>query len=366
MADIAAIQRIRDTKAKYGGDLQKRANVTGIGIGYVRKGGQLTDEIGLLVYVGKKLSITALAEEDKLPQLLDGVRVDVIETIAEAVARTGRFRPALGGSSIGQYPLVTAGTLGCILYRGGKQVILSNNHVLAAENKAALGDAIVQPGRVDGGQPGSDTIATLLDFVPISFKPEETNDVDAAVASPVSSKGVSAFIFEVGTLKGIASVTLGDVVTKSGRTTGLTKGKVVAIDLEIYVGYSAGSARYVNQVEISQLPEYPKMADGGDSGSALVTEEGKLCGLIFAADKATGIAFANRIEPILSRLRLEYRDTGPLPNPEPEPPSPTPNPEPPGPTPSTCKWGRAVAATMNVIFLQKLRGRRGRFTYVNP
>jgi len=31
-----------------------------------------------------------------------------------------------------------------------------------------------------------------------------------------------------------------------------------------------------------------------------------------------------------------------------------------------CKWGNAVAATMNVVMLQSLRGRRGRFMYMNP
>lgn len=56
----------------------------------------------------------------------------------------------------------------------------------------------------------------------------------------------------------------------------------------------------------------------------------------------------------------------PEPSPEPEPtPEPTPTPEPePQPTPSTCKWGKAVAADLNII--QKLRGRQGRFYYMNP
>jgi hypothetical protein len=50
-------------------------------------------------------------------------------------------------------------------------------------------------------------------------------------------------------------------------------------------------------------------------------------------------------------------DDPPIPNPEPVPP--------PTPRPSSCKWGKAVAATMNMVTLQSLRGRRGRFTYMN-
>ena len=41
-------------------------------------------------------------------------------------------------------------------------------------------------------------------------------------------------------------------------------------------------------------------------------------------------------------------------------------PVPPGPTPSPCKWGNGVATVLNTVFLQKARGREGRFFYGNP
>ncbi len=53
--------------------------------------------------------------------------------------------------------------------------------------------------------------------------------------------------------------------------------------------------------------------------------------------------------------------TAPPPQPVPIPPEPVPV-----PTPSPCKWGKAVAATANIIFLQKLRKRKGRFAYIDP
>ena len=58
-----------------------------------------------------------------------------------------RQRPVLIGSSVGQFK-ITAGTLGCFVQAraGGGVCILSNNHVLADENRARKGDAIVQPG----------------------------------------------------------------------------------------------------------------------------------------------------------------------------------------------------------------------------
>ena len=44
---------------------------------------------------------------------------------------------------------------------------------------------------------------------------------------------------------------------------------------------------------------------------------------------------------------------------------PQPAPPEPSPVPSPCRWGNAVAATANAIFLQELRGRKGRFAYMN-
>ena len=43
-------------------------------------------------------------------------------------------------------------------------------------------------------------------------------------------------------------------------------------------------------------------------------------------------------------------------------PEPTPTPE---PTPSKCRWGNTVVKIMNMVCMQELRGRRGRFYYLN-
>lgn len=58
-----------------------------------------------------------------------------------------RQRPLRLGVSVGHIA-VTAGTLGGFVRRHGEATVylLSNNHVLAAANRAAPGDAILQPG----------------------------------------------------------------------------------------------------------------------------------------------------------------------------------------------------------------------------
>src|SRR5439155_1575707 len=89
--------------------------------------------------------------------------------------RTHRMRPAEGGVSIGHYR-ITAGTLGVLARRGGRPVILSNNHVLANGNAGAIGDPILQPGPVDGGRL-QDAVARLTDFVPIHFNERSVGPV---------------------------------------------------------------------------------------------------------------------------------------------------------------------------------------------
>ncbi len=79
------------------------------------------------------------------------VRIRKVGEIKPVLLRTDKWRPAPGGVSIGHFQ-ITAGTLGCSVLKAGQKYILSNNHVLANCNNAALQDPIYQPGPHDGGQ----------------------------------------------------------------------------------------------------------------------------------------------------------------------------------------------------------------------
>ncbi|HMH49116.1 MAG TPA: hypothetical protein VK548_02710, partial [Candidatus Acidoferrum sp.] len=93
-----------------------------------------------------------------------------------------RNRPLRIGGSIGHIR-VTAGTLGCFVRdrTAGATLILSNNHVLADENRAKPGDPIIQPGDLDGGKAPSDRVGTLERFV--RLKRSGANLVDCAVCT---------------------------------------------------------------------------------------------------------------------------------------------------------------------------------------
>lgn len=220
-------------------------NVVGYGYGAKWRDGRPTGEAAVLVFVTLKTPTALLAPADVVPPALDdGTLTDVvavghlvaqqtnrslslIAAVAEALGAEGqavmtradsvgpvapqfgppvlarRMRPCPAGLSIGNVA-ITAGTLGGVVYdflpgattdppAAGAGVpstfyLLSNNHVLAASNAAALGSPIVQPGRSDGGTDPADRIGVLSRFVPLEFSPQvplerQNNVVDCAIAA---------------------------------------------------------------------------------------------------------------------------------------------------------------------------------------
>jgi hypothetical protein len=115
-----------------------------------------------------------------------------------------RQRPLLIGSSTGFLAsgFIMAGTLGCFVRSGSSSAlyILSNNHVLADENRYPKGGHIVQAGTLDGGSPTADRVAKLTRFVRLD--PGQTNFVDCAIA-----KLNAAIQADVRKLKGIGTLT---------------------------------------------------------------------------------------------------------------------------------------------------------------
>ena len=327
-----ALEGVRAARDAYEADLLDRENVVGVAIGRKTVGGRETDEACVVVYVDHKEPERALRRRDRVPKSLDGIRTDVVATglfhalpVLETldVSHTRRMRPAPGGVSIAHVK-VTAGTLGLLAHRAtGEPMILSNNHVLANSNDARPGDAILQPGPYDGGTP-KDAIAKLVDFVPIGFSERElgslgrfleralggllapvglglrrlpsgrTNLVDAAIAAPLSRDLVAPDILEIGPVHGTAPATLGLTVKKSGRTTGLTRGKVTGLDATVEVGYGGKTAVFRSQI-VSDI-----LSRGGDSGSLIVDDANRAVGLLFAGGATTTIL--NPIDTVLAAL----------------------------------------------------------------
>jgi len=312
--------------------LLSRKNVVACGVGFKETEGRMTDEPCVVVSVTKKMPEAQLSPADIVPKKLGEVKTDVVETgvIRALQGHTGRWRPAPGGVSIGHVD-ITAGTLGCLVTREDQLFILSNNHVLANSNAAQRGDPIVQPGRYDGGTL-NDRIAILEDFVPINFgtspptcsiatgvesllnwlakllgsshrmvayrEVPERNRVDAAIARPLSNDLVEKSILEIGVPKGVREATLGTRVKKSGRTTGFTTGRIIQIDVTSRISYGEGRVAIFEDQLMAGA-----MSQGGDSGSAVLDEEGYVVGLLFAGSNVTTLI--NPIQFVLEALNVE-------------------------------------------------------------
>ena len=145
-----------EAQSLYQHSLLKKPNVVGVAVGFKESNGVVTDQLAVVVLVEHKKPIAALSAEAAIPRELDGLRTDVVEVGYLRALQTpkDRFRPVIpSGVSIGHYK-VTAGTLGTIVKdrTTSELFILSNNHVLANCNDSVPGDAILQPGSIDGGQ----------------------------------------------------------------------------------------------------------------------------------------------------------------------------------------------------------------------
>lgn len=221
-----------------------------------------------------------------------------------AVDPTARFdRPVPIGVSTG-HPAITAGTIGARVTDGTNVYALSNNHVYADENLADIGDPVIQPGTYDGGSSPDDDIGTLFDFEPIVFSVFANNVIDAAIAlSTTSLLGNATPEDGYGTPKSATATAYPRMkVKKYGRTTGLTSGRVSAINGTFNVGYDTGVARFVNQIVISG----GDFSAGGDSGSLIVVDARRSAsdrqpvGLLFAG--STSFTIANPIQAVLDRF----------------------------------------------------------------
>lgn len=74
------MQEISDVQARHIDELMAYPHVVGVGIGMRQQGGEYTDEMCLVVMVDEKLPVAQLADEDVLPEAIEGVTIDVQET----------------------------------------------------------------------------------------------------------------------------------------------------------------------------------------------------------------------------------------------------------------------------------------------
>ncbi len=331
IADTLAKESLKmaGVQQKHENDLLELRNVVGVCLGHNIKKEVESEEPVITVLVNHKMDPSEMDKTDMIPKKLGDFETDVVEvgdifagghdvdadadeygedvdnfldaddskfaTIQAAFSPslTRRMRPVYAGFSVGHYK-ITAGTIGTGCYdskylpgRPPKYYILSNNHVLANSNNARIGDPILQPGRVDGGRYPRDVIGKLSRFIPIRFRRGTSmpcNYVDAAIAE-CNLQDVNRQPYWGGHVKRLYTAPkVGEIVQKSGRTTGFTTGKVTNINGTINVNYGGGKlAKFCRQIITTD------MSAGGDSGSLVMNRDEGAVGLLFAGSSTRTI-----------------------------------------------------------------------------
>jgi hypothetical protein len=267
-----------------------------------------------------RLQRRGLAESEEVERLRkmakDEIDVRYIGRVSKRATGTPwhleRNRPLRIGGSVGHFN-ITAGTLGGFVTSRGKNdiLILSNNHVLADENRCKAGDAILQPGEMDGGKKSKDQVAALHRFIALSKT--RPNVLDCATAKLLAGIDWNVDrLTGLGRLAGLSDRPLdpGLRVAKVGRTTGLTRGRISAFELDdLAIVYDMGNIIFNDSLEIESTTSRP-FSDGGDSGSLIVDTEKKAVAQLFAGSDIggrgnLGVTYATPIRRVLDALKVD-------------------------------------------------------------
>ncbi len=293
-----------------------RQNITGFDVGYRWNAGKRTDEICARIHVVAKVPVAELDAAEVFPAEINGVPLDIIQgpyrvsrTTMPTDHRT-RSPYLMGGLSCGRVNGGT-GTIGALVIdkRSGQPALLSNWHVLAGAN-AQVGDPVLQPGQVDSGVPVRDQVARLSRWM------LETGG-DAAIAEIDSRRPWLPLQFGNFIANGKARDSkLGEVLCKSGRTTGQTKARVDGEGFyRLYYEVRPGveEMREIKGFKLVPLqagnPDDVEVSSGGDSGSVWLNESSRdAVGLHFAGegnpDPAAEHSIACNITTVLDKLNV--------------------------------------------------------------
>jgi hypothetical protein len=75
----AAMAKAANVQARYGDKLLQLPHVVGVGIGYMKDGDQVTQQVALVVMVDQKIEPNQLQPEQRIPTQLEGVPIMVQE-----------------------------------------------------------------------------------------------------------------------------------------------------------------------------------------------------------------------------------------------------------------------------------------------
>jgi hypothetical protein len=285
-------------------------NVVGVGICEKITEERNTGELSICYYIEKEVPDSRLRAPGFIPPVFRALNGRPIVTDVQVVGKIRpqvniQSAPAQSGFSVGHKDS-GPGTLGAIVKKGRSLFILSNAHVLAQSGTAALGDAILYPGKPDGGALNKNKIAELSKTVQFTLGDEFVNRCDAAIAKIDPSwmsqlDSVSRLDFAIHGVTGSPGTVapeIGMKVTKMGRTSNKTVGEIKDIHFRWkcpYPDLGGAEVRFIDQVKCTRF------TTDGDSGSIVVEKgTGKIVGLSFAGDFECSVF--SRIETVMTDM----------------------------------------------------------------
>jgi hypothetical protein len=342
---VARERALRDVLAR-GAEARLRQipGVIHVSVGLRERGGAITDDHAIRVYVREKQPLDEVAPAERIPAEIDGVPTDV-NVVGEFrfAADNARYRPLVGGIQITNRIIdvndtmtgtqLHRGTLGCFATRtsDGSQVLLSNWHVLAA-NGGRNGDRVYQP---------APTSIAPVDLADVPLRPQDgddaigkivqtvvTNSVDCGIArldlsSWCRSCGLD-FHDEINAISvgghpptngivGQRAAVGGMTVFKVGQHTGRTAGHVVDAHAPSFTITQGGTSyTFDAQIQIASTDANP-FSRRGDSGSAIIDQDGYIVGLLFSGNTLNppqDRTMANHIEDVCTALGVTINFAG--------------------------------------------------------
>jgi hypothetical protein len=232
--------------------------------------------------------------------------------ITGPIAPTGA--PLTVGSSMA-HPRGRTGTLGFFARRNRDGVLgfVSANHVIAAQDAGVEGDQILHPGPPDRANEGDSTCVGLLAGDYPRLADPGLRIADCAFGRLVDGVAIEpSFIGDGPALRPEPVTPSKHVeVSKIGRTTGRTHGRITALALDDFaINYSFGEVRFKNQIEIESSDASP-FSKPGDSGSVVFDGDCRPLALLYARSAAggasnAGLTFATPINIVLDTLGVTF------------------------------------------------------------
>jgi hypothetical protein len=286
--------------------------VRGVDYGFAFEEGKRTDRLSVRFHMNRKRRVSGLPADQKLPNTIEGVEVDVLEIGYSPHAGSPREpqRVIQPGVSVGNLKQQTTGTLGAIVSDLTTQdrYILSNWHVLCGGPEAAVGDMISQPGPMDLGSNPAKEVAKLERWLRLS------EQFDAALGRLADGIELSDQLFDTA-IRPTATTApaLGMLVIKSGAVSGITQALVDGVFGSYRIDYTGFGDGPEWMAGFRLVPDMATPTTAlsleGDSGSLWVEQStGRAVGLHFAGEDnlspLNDYALAHSIDEVFARLNV--------------------------------------------------------------